>query len=135
MPAVPDQDVATYLAMTCTSGVYSGPPRPPENGIPARAVFVFPTGGRKAGNYCGGVTKVERRSSLQIRVRGDQDDWDGGLLLARQVRDAIHHADSDLDAYTSIEVNESEPSPLGKDHQGLPEWSMNVEVIFRDDQG
>ena len=126
----PEIDLAAHIASALTlvvgTDVFSGMVRPKGDGVPARAVFCMPTGGPKPSNFCG-VSKVRRFSPVQVRVRYDQDDEDAGILFARLVRDAVHHAT--IGGYIEIETQQSEPSPLGPDRQGLPEWSIPVEMI------
>lgn len=126
----PERDLAAHIASALTlvlgTSVFYGMVRPPEDGIPVRAVFCMPTGGPKPTNFCG-VSKVRRFSSVQVRVRYDKDDPDGGIIFARLVRDAIHHAT--IGGYIEVETQQSEPAPLGLDRQGYPEWSIPVEMI------
>jgi len=127
----PERDLATKLAtalgLVVGTGVFYGRVQPPENGIPAKAIFVIPIGGPEAESYCDGGVGLRRYSELQVRVRVDLDDFDGGCVFARQVRDAAHRAT--VAGYHDVTVQSSEPAPLGPDHRGHPEWSMTVRMF------
>jgi hypothetical protein len=126
----PNRDLATEIAsalsLTLGTNCFYGMVRPPENGIAAKAVFCISSGGPKPTSFLG-QTRVRRFSSVQVRVRGEEDDFDGGELFARQVRDAVHHAS--IAGYIEVEAQVSEPAHLGPDRRGYPEWSIPVEMI------
>jgi hypothetical protein len=129
--ANPERDlaakIASALGLVVGTGVFYGRVQPPEDGIPARAVFVIPIGGPKPDNYVnGGAARVRRYSDLQVRVRADLDDVDGGHVFTRQVRDAVHHAV--IAGYLEVECLASEATPLGPDQRGYPEWSVTVRM-------
>jgi hypothetical protein len=130
----PEETLATYVAtevagLTLGTNCFFGPVTPD----PAKGCWIFPTGGPGPIRYLG-ETEATKRYTCQIRVRADKQDFDGGLLLARAVSDALIAAvfDASFSAYLDIIPIQSQPMYLGQDDQGLPEWSQNVEVHFKE---
>jgi hypothetical protein len=130
----PEETLATYVAsegagLTLGTSFFYGPVTPD----PAECCWIFPTGGPGPTRFLG-ETEVEKHYTMQVRVRGDKQDFDGGLLLARAVSDALHAAinDATFAAYLDIIPLQSQPIYLGQDDHGLPEWSQNVEAQFKE---
>jgi hypothetical protein len=122
-------DVATHIGATVAgftylTNVFDGPVRPVP-AAPAKAVFVLATGGPPPEARIG-ETQADRFPALQIRTRGDKNDFAGGLADARAVRDAVHYAP--LAGWVDVRVQETEPNYLGEDNNGHPEWSVNAEL-------
>ncbi|MHA2248410.1 MAG: hypothetical protein ACXADY_25910 [Candidatus Hodarchaeales archaeon] len=130
----PEETLATYIAtsvagLTLGTNCFYGPVTPD----PAEGCWVFPTGGPGPTRFLG-ETEAEKHYTMQIRVRADKQDFDGGLLLARAVSDALVAAihDAAFAAYLDIIPIQSQPMYLGQDDFGLPEWSQNVEAQFKE---
>lgn len=128
----PEQDLGALLAsslgLTLGQDCVEGPVRPPDGLIKQKAVFVLPTGGPAP--EPSRPTKAIRYASVQLRIRGDVDKYDAGLLFARAIRDVTHFAA--IANYIDCEVLESEPNWLGYDNEHCPEWSHNVRMKFEE---
>jgi len=132
----PEIDIATHIgtqlaAWTLGTNLFHAGVRPADEAqlVPAKACFIYPTGGVEPRDFCG-EDRAERRSRLQIWVRGDRGDFTETLALARAIRDTVHRSDATLTDYIQIRAMQSEPIPLGLDDQGLPEYSINIEAFF-----
>lgn len=135
MGLTPEQDIVSAIntgvaAFTTGTNLFYGPVRPADqDNYPSRACFVFPSGGVEPEAFLG-QTYAMRRSSIQIRTRGNRQDFAGALVDARAVRDAVHQSPSA--SYLDWRVMQSEPIFLGPDEAGHPEFSINVEAQFRE---
>jgi hypothetical protein len=128
--AEPDAAVADLLAtagigLTKGSNLFRGPVRPDLFGVQNKSVFCLATGGpinqRLLGNQQGYTVKT-----VQVRLRSRAGDFDGGQLLGRQIRDALHgKVTTD---YLAVLVREPEPNYLGQDADDRYDWSLNVEL-------
>lgn len=134
-PKKPEEDIAndlaTQLSLTVGQNIFARPVLPPGPYVDHKAVFVFPSGGVSPLASMGETT-AERISAIQIRVRGDERDFDGGLAFARSVRDTVHYSNSRLTDYIDVRVQSTEPINLGEDEEEHPEWSINVEAVFEE---
>lgn len=133
MPMTPGIDLvdhlATALSLTAGTDIFDGRVRAPGRGVAEKAVFVQPTGGPPP-QALSGQTVAIRRSALQVRVRGDQEDYAGGLVFARSVRDAIQYAP--IAGYIDVRIQDQEPIPLPQDDEEHHEWTINVEMSFKE---
>ena len=68
---------------------------------------------------------------VQVRVRSDIQQYETGLQLAREIREAINYAaPDDLTEFIDARTIDSEPNYLGEDEDGHPEWSINVQLTL-----
>jgi hypothetical protein len=130
----PEETLATYIAsevagLTLGTNCFFGAVTPD----PAEGCWIVPTGGPPPTRFLG-ETETQRHYTFQVRVRSDKDDFDGGLLLARAVSDALHSAihDATFAAYLDIIPLQGQPMHLKQDDKGLHEWSQNVEAQFKE---
>jgi hypothetical protein len=130
----PEETLATFIGtqvadLTLGTNLFYGPVTPD----PVEGCWVFPTGGPPPERFLGEIPTM-KHFGIQIRVRGDKEQFTTGQALAREVSDALIAAthDSAFNAYLDIEVTQSQPFYLGQDDRGLPEWSQNVEAIFKE---
>jgi len=131
----PASDVATRIASALSlvvgTTVFVGPVRAAKDGVPSKAVFCLNRGGPGPEPYTdGGVGADFWTSEVQVRVRGEARKTESGETFARSVRDAIHTAS--IAPYFEIRVLESEPIYLAEDDAGCPEWSINVQLRFKE---
>lgn len=127
-------DVATVLGaagigLTLGTNLYTGPMRAHEaEGVPNEAVFVITVGGRSPIDYCDhSHTPQLHFPRVQIMVRSDPHDWDGGLALANDIYEAIHSKEPS--GYVSARSAESAPIHVGETDNGEFLWSINVDLI------
>lgn len=122
--------LATRLALTLGTDVFKGPVRAARDGVPARAIFVTPTGGPPGQIQRDISPPTElRENRVQIRVRSGQEDYAGGDTLARSVIAALSFNPPTSPAgYKDVRALQPQPIYLRKDEQGLHEWSTNFEV-------
>jgi len=129
----PEEDLvshlATQLSLTAGTDIFYRPVLPPDDYVAEKAVFVFPFGGPPPQAMLG-ETEAVRRSMIIVRVRGDQDDFDGALLFARQVRDEIRYAD--IANYIDWRLESTEPFYLGQDDERHPEFSITCEAMYEE---
>jgi len=131
MATAPDSDVVTQLVaagigLVSGTNLWRGPERAAGTGVPAKSVFVLASGGYPPRPFLGPSSTDMRRSTVQITVRSDAQDFDGGQTLVRAVRNAIHKAA--VAGYVDIRVRESEPNYLGQDEAARHLWTVNVEM-------
>ena len=134
MGKAPEEDVVaainTGIAWATTgTNLFYGPVRPAGDEYPSRCIFVVPTGGAAPEAFLG-QSYAYRRSALQIRTRGDRQDYNAALADARAIRDVVHYAV--LSGYVDCRVQNTEPIPLGTDEAGHHEFSINVITEFRE---
>lgn len=134
-----EADVATHLlgalaapplSMT-VDGVRPGPVQPASTNqalpgaVPARCVFVVPTGGFTSVAFIdGGAKGKEERPTVQIVVRSAPRDYDGGREVAQAAYEAI-----DLTppaGYFEARAFSGGPTYLREDEQNHHEWVINV---------
>ena len=121
--------LATALTLVAGTSIFDSPVRASGNGVAEKAIFVAPSGG-PAPQALAGQSLAFRRSFLQVRVRGDQQDYAGGLAFARSARDATQYAA--IAGYTDVRIQETEPIYIGQDDQDRHEWTINVEMSFKE---
>lgn len=125
---VRDQLIA---ALSLDSGaVKLGPPRSPvEPGASAVQCWVIASGGPGALPFHGAPTAGSWfEAEVQVRIRSAPDAYEGGITLARQVRDALHtKAPAGLVMCLS---KTSEPLYLGVDEAGRHDFSLNFAVTW-----
>ena len=112
--------------------IFTGPVRPAAPpAIPHQAIFCLLTGGPPPSPYFqnGGTSASFYRATVQVRIRGPQDQFRLGELLALQVRDKLHLAQ--LSGFVRCAANGSAPLYLGLDDTEHHEWSVNVTIWFK----
>ena len=134
MATTVDADVVTALTgsngLVSGTNLFAGPVRAPGTGVPDKAVFVLATGGPPPMPFIlGGSGTDYCRSTVQVRVRSDQEDFPTGQTLARALRTLLHK--NILSGYIDVRVRESEPNYLGQGELGHHEWSINLEMEHR----
>lgn len=108
------------------ANIFTHPVIPPSTYVPAKAIFIFaPTGGRQPARTFD-RTEV-RYPVLNVRVRGDIEDYLGGESFAHSVYEALEGAS--IDEYIDVKCQQSSPIWIGYDSNNYPEWSINVEIL------
>lgn len=124
---------ANVSALT-TSGtsrnLWSGKLRAAEGRIPQECVFVLATGGFPPQGYADTTSINLRMSGVQVFVRSNPRDFEGGQSLARKVRDALHHAT--IAGYIDVQAVQAEPIYIEEDEDGLHTWSVNFEATHEE---
>ena len=138
VPQTPEMDVATYLStaglgLMLGTNLYTGAVLPAnvdghQGNVPGLSVFVNSVGGPPPLPYMGPAATAGSLYShgIQVRVRGYPDAQAAGLVLARQVRNALHRAT--IPGYLFCLVKESQPLYLGVDANNRHQWSINVDL-------
>ena len=136
MATAPDTDLRTHLIAnvgTCTSSnTFAGGKRATDAnaGVPEQAVFCLATGGAPPeADIDNGADGEWRFSGVQITIRSNPHEFEGGQTLARAIRDALHH--SPPSGYVEAEAQESEPLYLGMEDNGNHVWTVNVMLRHR----
>ncbi len=129
--ATPDAALTAILTgtngLTTGTNLFNGPLRPRlTSGSPAVGVFVLASGGPQREGYLDGNANSPEiaNHSVQITVRGDSEDFEGGQTLARGVFTTVHNAT--VSGYFHVRVREAAPLYLGINNQGLHLWTMNI---------
>ena len=145
MPFVTDIDLATALATALsrvvapTSGatVFAGPVRPADPpAVPHEAIHCVPPVGSGDSRQTFRRAGKVRFSELQVRSRGERDDFDSAATLA----ESIHVALNNLTVlqvtgglrYLAVLVSDGNPIMLGQDDQEHWEFVTNVEMTYDD---
>lgn len=129
----PASDLASYLAnhglgLTLGENLFSAPMvRTDAPDVDALAVSVIDTGGPPPENYLGG-RKALLTASVQIQIRSEIEDYNGGLTLAQAIWEKLHLAQ--LSGYTLVECEESAPNYIGPDKSGRHRFSFNIEMTY-----
>ena len=122
---------AEVTGLTIGTNLFTGPVRRKSNtpnvpgSVPSEAVFCIATGGFPSIPFIdGGQKGREDRPTVQITVRSDRKDYDGGLALAEAVFAAI---DMNPPAgYFDSRAVTSGPGYIFEDDQEHHMWSINV---------
>jgi len=127
-------DLATAIgtnvvAATLGTNCFHGPVRPPEDDYETEAVFCIEGGGPAAEPNNGKTTRVVF-AEVQVRTRGDKDDYDGGKDFTDSIFSYTEHAS--ISGYINVRDLSAAPIYLGKDAGGRHEWSYTVEMIYED---
>ncbi len=117
--------ITSPVALTTNVNLFLGPALGPDDTRPQKSVFVTATGGPRNDRLCG-TTHDYRILTVQVIVRADPSDYDGGQALARACRDAIHCAT--ISGYVDAGVREPDPYYLRTDEDGRHLWTMNVNL-------
>ena len=123
---IPETDVRTHLitqSVIASSAIFIGGARRAGNGIPHKAVFVSQNGGYPPSEYMGGVSTTYYARTVQVRVRGDVNDYAAGLTLANAAHNALQRAT--ISGYVRVTCNQSAPMYMGFDEVEHPEWSFD----------
>jgi hypothetical protein len=127
MPYAVEVDILTVLetAGVGTVGVdlYAGPLR----GTPIAAVAVLPTGGYPPITLMDAAHQDRVKSTVQINIRSEINDYVGGLTLGRAIIAALHKLPPV--GYTECVVTTPDPIYIGEEKQGAHRWSINVELL------
>lgn len=144
MAAAPDTAVVAVLAAAglgltaapaAGANLFAGPVRRPsptgavaeQPFTPHKAVFCLATGGPAPISFVRRNTGPDvKRSTVQVRVRSEVNEFGNGQTLARGVWTALQRVV--VTGYMSITVRESEPVYLGEDATNHHEWSINLET-------
>jgi hypothetical protein len=130
-----ENDVAAHLAaslgLVVGTDVFTGQVRGVSDNqslpgaVKDRAVFVLLTGGlADVPIIDGGNAGREARPTVQIWVRGNPRDYDGGRTLSSQVYAAIDKRPPS--GYFEARATSSAPIYVRQDDQEHHEWSINV---------
>ena len=122
------------ITLTLDTNLFAGPVRPPGDGIPEQCVFVNHTGGALIDTFRDSAPT--RVASVQVRVRGNPDDFATAEALARDVWARIHNLTVTSVAgalpYMVVLNLDGEPNNLGQDDKEHWEFSINVEMTYDD---
>ena len=126
------QLIDSALSLTAGTNLFAGPLRPQDAvGIPRDAVFCFSLLSFMPTPYLG-VGQDFREFRVEIVVRRGQDRYTEGVLLARQVWDAVQRADvSAFTGYVGTLMAEADPQYLGLDDQRNHRWRMACKLMFK----
>ena len=132
----PEQDVAVHLdslvgSLTLGTNLFTGPVRSPSprqgvpGSVPSEAVFCIGTGGFDDVPFIdGGAKGRQARPTVQLTIRSDRKDYDGGLTLAHGVFTAIDKEPPT--GYAEVRANGSQPGYVGEDDQEHHIWTVNI---------
>jgi hypothetical protein len=112
------EPIATPIALTANANLFLGPMRDPEDGVPARCVFVV-----QSGQVRDSVFVYEQ---VLVEVRADRSDYAGGLALARACESALH-CPVIPSGWTDVQVP-SGPLYASTDAVGRHVWRLNVSM-------
>lgn len=131
----PEVDVAASLAAaglgTVGTSIFYGPPRSPtESGLSSAALWVHPFGGpppdpflaaSQSGSFFAG--------NVQVWTLSAPGNFEGGIVTARAVRDALHTKAPA--GYAQCLVLESEPNYLGRNEAQQHRWTSNFRLRWQ----
>jgi hypothetical protein len=130
-----ENDVKGYLdSRSLGSTVFMGPVRPADPpAIPRRVVFVLETGGIRPEAFMDGANTTYRRFGVQIRVRGEPNDYQTTRDLAKSVWTNMNLATTSghTGSYIEIRCDQSNPLYMGRDAYQCDEYSINVTLAKR----
>jgi hypothetical protein len=136
--AEPEVDIAQTIVLYMTTGtwalgtnVFYGPIRPPATNAPTEAVFCYALPGSTNYGYLqNSATSPEYRSaSVRVVVRSSPQSYRSGVLLAREIRLAIHGVLPDA-TYISSRAREAEPEYYGEDDDGSHLFGFTMDVEY-----
>jgi len=117
-----------YSLVTGTN-LFSGPERPVSPGIPSAAVFCATYGGPPPVPLLGNSADV-RAFSVQVMVRGEPNDRDGALTLARQIWARLHRYQGPGGGYVDFFCRQADPVDLGTYNDDRPRFSVNLDLRY-----
>lgn len=134
-----EEDIATQIAdntagVVLGTDVFTGPPRafdldnPSVPGaVPEQAIFCLGTGGIDDIPYVdGGDKNAQKRYTVQVTIRSNPEDYDGGKTLADAVFEAIDK--NPPDTYEEVRALNSSPLYVREDEGNHHEWVINLLV-------
>jgi hypothetical protein len=110
--------IASPVALALNVNLFKGPLRDPEDGVPAKCVFVVQVNQRR--------NAVFVYEQLMVEVRADRSDFDGGLALARACEVALH-CPTIPTGWTDIQVPNG-PFYARTDPVGRHVWRLDVSM-------
>jgi hypothetical protein len=120
--------VATHLESSLSGEVViRGTEKPEGAGIPRRCIFVGQYGGRQPESMFS-TTEQIHYVLVQVIIRGDARDEQGGQTLANDTYDALRNA---APSGTMVIRPNAPPIRLGLDGDSY-RWSVNVTVVARE---
>jgi hypothetical protein len=122
---------ATVGGLTYGANVREGPQRKPTDNtalpgaVPHACVFCVGTGGIDDVPFVdGGASTSEKRPTVQVLVRSDPNDFDGGRARADACFAALNL--KSFGAYHEVRALGSAPAYVHRDEQDHHVWSINV---------
>lgn len=142
---VPNEDVAIALALanlgTVGVTIFAAGPAQVQTGVPSQAIFCQLHSGYGTpirylqGNYAqAGVGLQGREPRVMLFVRSNPHDYQGGQVLARAVKDALHDqplfvaGSSPVMQYDACRIVEAEPVWLNQIDTGEHLFSLNCHL-------
>lgn len=98
---------------------------------PDEVVTFLDTGGRPEQNLLNTSEQGWKYPTVQVRVRGDVQDYIGARELSEDVYNTLHktmRTSGNSNHYEQI-IASGEPIWLGYDDNNRPEWSINFEIM------
>ena len=111
------EPIASPVPLTENVNLFAQPLREPEDGVPAKAVFVTPAGQRR--------DAVFEYAQVMVEVRADRNDYSGGLALARACQAALHCPATIPSGWTDCQVPVG-PFYARNDPSGRHVWRLDV---------
>ena len=132
----PETDLGTALAASTVfnpllvvgTDIKFGPMRSPvENGDAIPGIWLQSYGGQAPEPYLNASADGSYfRSMVQAIIRGGPDDYQGGIALARNVRNALHL--KHVAPYVAWFATTSEPLYIGINEARQHEFTVNIRV-------
>lgn len=120
--------ITSPVPLDAGRNLFLGPAGLPSAHKVQKAVFVLSTGGPLMARLVGS-TLDWRTPTVQVTVRADASDYEGGLALARACLAACQAPASMPTGYTDCAVREADPTYLQRDAAGRHVWALNVQLV------
>jgi hypothetical protein len=119
-------DTRTWLtgtaSVTASSAVFLGKVRPSGDGIPHLSVWITTIGGWQPQEVMGTASTTYYTRTVQIRIRGNPNDYGTALALAQAIHGKMQRAA--IPGYVRVTCPQSAPMYLGQDDQERDELSF-----------
>jgi hypothetical protein len=120
--------ITSPLSLDSGRNLFLGPMLDPSATRPNNSVCVLATGGALMARLVSS-SQDWRTPTVQVTVRADRSDYDGGIALARACLSACQAPSSMPSGYTDCQVREADVTYIQRDAQGRHLWSFNVQLI------
>lgn len=128
-----EDDVRTFILsnVSAASGrTFCGLLRDADDVIPHEAIGVLETGGGLPHGYMDGRNTDWRPIRVQVRIRSDVDDYQGGRDLAQTLWGVLQRANLSTitSSYVHCRAVTAAPTYWGRDDLEHHEWSVNLSI-------
>lgn len=129
-----EDDVRSFInSLSLGVAAFCGPTRPAEPpAVLNKAIFIQETGGPPAEPYMDGTRSSYRFMRVQVRVRGEPNDYQTTRDLAKTIWSNLQQSSTPMTgSYVRVTCDQSNPFYMGRDAYQNHEWVVNLTLEKR----